>query len=113
MLILLLLLSTHSTPFSTLLPCATSPGQTLSSANEHDNLDTVQLTNNLRILIRAIIGIASLVALSMFIYFVRSIRYFCDQTEEVGNTPFGFNFPIVCCSQANGGINQTNEIGTD
>ena len=71
----------------------------------------VQLTNNLNTLVRAVISIATLSALNMFIYFVRSIRYFYDRTEEVGNTILEFIFPMFCCNQTNGVVNQTNEIG--
>ena len=89
---------------------------TSSSANEHsgdNNLDIVQLTNNVNILVKTVISITTLIVLNMFIYFIRSIRYFYDRTEEVGNTIFEFIFPMFCCNQTDGDINQTNEISRE
>jgi len=81
-----------------------------SSASESDakhssdnNPDLVQLANNFSILVRAIIGVASLVALGMFIYFIRAMYYLHNQLRETEDSPsFKIKIFMLFCNQMNG-----------
>ena len=89
----------------TLLPRPTTPASPASESDakhsSDNNPDLVQLANNFSVLVRAIIGVASLVALGMLIYFIRAMYYLHNQLRETEDSP-SFNFSMVCCNQMNG-----------
>ena len=97
----------HSIHSPTLLPRPTTPASSASeSGAKHssvNNSDLVQLANNFSILVRAIIGVASLVALGMLIYFIRAMYYLHNQLRETEDSPsFKIKIFMFFCNQMNG-----------
>jgi len=85
----------------TLLPRPKTPASLPSP--DSNSPDLVQSAINFDILVRAIIGIAGLVILGIFIYFVRAMYYLHNQLKEAGDAPsFIIKVSMLFCNQMNG-----------